>query len=325
MISICRLILISLFVFTGCDTSDSTNETDSSALFNENRLLDDLRFLSSDDLEGRKTGSEGNRLAREFILERFEELQLEEAGEEGYNQVFSHTNTRTNETFDQAVNLIGRIEGNQNQETVIAITAHYDHLGVRDGEIYNGADDNASGSAALLTIAEYFQENRPRNTLLFIAFDAEEQGLAGARHFINEPPLPLSQILLNVNMDMISHNFENELYAVGTYHYPFLRNHIEQATENSPVQVLFGYDSDAWPQNWTMSSDHGPFHSAGIPFVYFGVVDHPHYHEPTDIFDNTNPEFYIRAVETIIQTIEEFDKNDQQIAGQKERNLQADS
>lgn len=318
------LTLLCLLIFSGCDSSDTSLDTTSSEPFNEEQLLDDLRFLSSDELEGRKTGTEGNRMAREFLLERFETLHLKPAGGQNFEQVFSHTNPRSNETFEEAVNLMGIIEGSENPETYIAITAHYDHLGVRDGEIYNGADDNASGTAALLAISEYFLKNQPSNSLLIIAFDAEEQGLAGARHFVSNPTLPLEQILMNVNMDMISNNFENELYAVGTHHYPFLKPYIDRVAENRPVTVTFGYDSDEWPQDWTMSSDHGPFHRAGIPFIYFGVEDHPHYHNPSDTFDNINPEFYIRAVETIIQTIEEFDKNGQLIAEQKERLQTAD-
>lgn len=311
------LVLLCLLIFSGCDSSDTSLEPISSVPFNKEQLLDDLRFLSSDELEGRKTGSEGNRMAREFLVERFEALGVKPAGEQNFEQVFSHTNPRSNETFEEAVNLIGSIEGSDNPGAYIAITAHYDHLGVRDGEIYNGADDNASGTAALLAISEYFLKNQPSNSLLIIAFDAEEQGLAGARHFVSAPTLPLDQILMNVNMDMISNNFENELYAVGTYHYPFLASYVERATEDSPITVIFGYDSDEWPQNWTMSSDHGPFHRAGIPFIYFGVEDHPNYHNPTDIFENINPGFYTDAVETIIYAIEAFDNNARAIADHK--------
>ena len=148
---------------------------------------------------------------------------------------------------------------------------------------------------------------QPDNSIIFIALDAEEQGLGGARHFVENPVVPLDQIVMAVNMDMISNNFDNELYAVGTYHYPFLKPVIEESTANAPINVLFGYDSDEWPQDWTMASDHGPFHTKGIPFVYFGVEDHPHYHAPTDTYENTNPEFYLNAVETIIGVIEDLD------------------
>jgi Zn-dependent M28 family amino/carboxypeptidase len=195
-----------------------------------------------------------------------------------------------------------------NPDRFIVITAHYDHLGIQNGEIYNGADDNASGTGGLMAAARWFSEYPPDNSLIFIAFDAEEHGLGGAHHFVEHPVVPLDQIVLNVNMDMISNNFDNELYAVGTYHYPFLKPMIEEFTADAPVNVLFGYDSDEWDQDWTMSSDHGPFHQKGIPFIYFGVEDHPHYHQPTDTFENINPKFYVDAVETIISVLVNLDQ-----------------
>ena len=112
-------------------------------------------------------------------------------------------------------------------------------------------------------------------------------------------------------MDMISTNFEDELYAVGTYHYPFLKDFVETGTEGSRINVLFGHDSPDLPpgDDWTMSSDHGPFHVKGIPFIYFGVEDHPHYHQPSDVFENINPEFYVEAVRTILSFMIHADKN----------------
>ncbi len=300
----------------GCTDSDISPQPESEQI-NAEQLLSDAEYLSSDKLEGRKTGTEGNRLAQEFIVNRFTALGLKPLNN-SYEQVFEHVNTRSKEEFDNAVNLIGMIEGTENREDFMVITAHYDHLGVRGDDIYNGADDNASGTAGLLAIAEYFSNKKPENNLLFIAFDAEEQGLAGAYYFVEDPLIPRSQIALNVNMDMISTNFENELYAVGTYHYPFLKPLVEEATAEASINVLFGYDSDDWSQNWTLASDHGPFHLQGIPFIYFGVEDHEHYHQPTDVYESIHKEFFIRSVETIIDVIQNLDRNLEDISGQKE-------
>ncbi|TVR28000.1 MAG: M28 family peptidase [Balneolaceae bacterium] len=300
--SLLKLLLLPLLLLSFSCTPDTAPYD----VVDRNQLLDDLQYLSSDELEGRKTGTEGSRMAQEYIIERFNTLGLGMFGE-SYKHLFDHTNQRTGEEFIDAVNLIAYIEGSDQPERYIVVTAHYDHLGVRDGQIYNGADDNASGTGGLMAAARYFTDNQPQNSIIFIAFDAEEQGLGGAWHFVENPVVSLDQIVLNVNMDMISHNFENELYAVGTYHYPFLKPLIEEYAAGAPVDVLFGFDSDEWDQDWTMSSDHGPFHQKGIPFVYFGVEDHPHYHAPTDTFENTNPEFYVDAVLTIIGVIEGLD------------------
>ena len=270
------------------------------------QVLSDLEYLASDELEGRKTNTEGNRMAQEYIEERFQNLNLQMFGD-SYRHLFDHSSPRSEEEFVDAVNLIGYVEGSTNPDRYIVVMAHYDHLGVRDDEIYNGADDNASGTGGLMAAARYFTNVQPDNSIIFIALDAEEQGLGGARHFVENPVVPLDQIVMAVNMDMISNNFDNELYAVGTYHYPFLKPIVEESTANAPINVPFGYDSDEWPQDWTMASDHGPFHAKGIPFIYFGVEDHPHYHAPTDTYENTNPEFYLNAVETIIGVLEDLD------------------
>lgn len=292
-----------LFVHIACETYIPTEIS-----INDEQVLEDVRFLSSDELEGRKTGTEGNAIARDYIEQRFYELELQKFGN-SYRHPFQHVNQRTGEEFEDAVNIIGIVEGHTNPYQFIVVTAHYDHLGVEDGQIYNGADDNASGTAGLMAAAEWFVEHQPENSIIFIAFDAEEQGLGGARHFVEQPVVTLGQIILNINMDMISNNFEDEIYAVGTYHYPFLKPLVEEATINSSINVLFGYDSDEWEQDWTLASDHGPFHQKGIPFIYFGVEDHPHYHQPTDTFENINPEFYVEAVKTIMEFMRFADMN----------------
>lgn len=281
------------------------------------QLIADLEYLASDELEGRFPGTEGSRMAQDYIEERFETLGLQ-MFDESYRHLFDFT-SRGGEEFTDAVNLIGYIEGSDHPDRYIVLTAHYDHLGVQDGEIYNGADDNASGTGGLMAAARYFSDHQPKNTIIFIAFDAEEQGLSGARHFVENPVVSLDDIVMNVNMDMISNNFDNELYAVGTYHYPFLKPLVEQFTEGAPVDVLFGYDSDEWDQDWTMASDHGPFHEKGIPFIYFGVEDHPHYHQPTDTFENTNPEFYVDAVLTIIMAVDGLDRLSERVVEESGR------
>tara|TARA_R100001143_G_scaffold63036_1_gene68215 strand:- start:11308 stop:12297 length:990 start_codon:yes stop_codon:yes gene_type:complete len=309
--SLILLIAIFTFIAASCDSEEKT-AIQGTAIVDSTELLGDLQYLSSDELEGRRTGEQGNRMAQDYIEDRFQSLNLQMAGE-SYRHLFNFTNSRTEENFTDAVNLIGYVQGSSNPDQYIVVTAHYDHLGISDGEIYNGADDNASGTGGLLAAARYFSENIPQNSLLFIAFDAEEQGLSGARLFIENPAVPLDQIAVNVNMDMISTNFENEIYAVGTAHYPFLKPFIDESITDTTITVSFGYDTDEWPQNWTLSSDHGPFHLEGIPFVYFGVEDHPHYHQPTDTFDSINPDFYLKAVETIIGVIENLDENLDQI------------
>lgn len=312
--------LASLFLLTSLFSCDVKEDpiVQTGPIVDRQQVLADIQYLSSDELVGRRTGEFGNIMAQEFIYNRFQTIGLTHAGNNGFRQVFDHTNNRTGAEFKDAVNLIGMIEGAAQSDRFIAVIAHYDHLGFSEGEIYNGADDNASGTVGLLAAARYFADNTPDHTILFIALDAEEQGLGGAHYFVQNPVVPLEQIALVINMDMISNNFDDELYAVGTAHYPFLKPLIEEAVEDEPINVLFGYDTDDWPQNWTMSSDHGPFHAEGVPFIYFGVEDHPHYHQPSDTFENTNPDFFVSAVETIIRVTEHMETHLNQVINASE-------
>lgn len=312
------LFLIPVFFLAFCDDASDSITAASSATVHAEQLLSDIEFLASDELQGRFPESEGSLLAQNFIIDRFESLKLSSFND-GFRHPFSATNSRSGQTFDHIINLIGYRPGRVNPDRFIAVTAHYDHLGVVDGEIYNGADDNASGTAGLLAAARYFSENQPLHSILFIAFDAEEQGLLGAREFVENPPVPLERIALNVNMDMISISYVNELFVVGTAHYPFLKPLIESAATGVPVHLRYGYDSDEWPQDWTMASDHGPFHEKGVPFIYFGVEDHEHYHQPTDTFENITHDFYVDAVETIITVIKYLDQQLDIIVQESER------
>ena len=272
---------------------------------NQNTLLNDIQTLSSDSFEGRKTGSTGNLKAADYITNRFEEIGLK-----SYNQNYRHPFTfrnRRNEQI-QGINLIGCIKGKS--ENVIIISAHYDHVGINNSEIFNGADDNASGVAVILASAKYFTENKPLNTLLFVAFDAEEMGLQGAYSFLDNPPIPRELIKLNINLDMVSHNDKSELYAAGTFKSPAIKDIIQNADQNTGISIKFGHDQpDMGKDDWTMQSDHGPFAKENIPFLYFGVEDHKDYHKPSDDFDNINPNFFYSASTAIIKSIISLDKN----------------
>lgn len=277
---------------------------------NRERLLRDLEYLASDELAGRKPLTEGNLKAAEFIRERFMELGLS-SQYKNYTQSFGLKADRgRGEELGQASNIVGFIPG-QESEKLIVITAHYDHLGTSEaGSIFNGADDNASGTAALLAMAEYFTRHKPKASMVFAALDAEEMGLQGARALVRDFPFPLENVLVNINMDMISRNEKNELYAAGTRHYPQLRPALENASKGAKVRLRFGHDEPGTgADDWTSASDHAAFHEKGIPFVYFGVEDHADYHKDTDTFDNIDSKFYYEAVRLIIKSVDELDKD----------------
>lgn len=258
-------------------------------------------------MAGRKAGTAGGVKAREYVARRFRESGLKFYAASPL-QAFTFTEGKA-KVEQQGANVVGYLKGKTFPDSYIVVTAHYDHVGVRNGEIYNGADDNASGTAALFAMGKYFSKHRPLHSIIFVAFDDEEGSGSGARKFVSEPPVDIRSMLLNVNLDMVSRNDRNELYAAGTYHYPFLKPSLEKVLARAAVKLLLGHDSPDLPpqQNWTAQSDHIAFHRAKVPFIYFGVEDHKDYHKPTDDFANINQGFYVRAVETILEAVKAFD------------------
>ncbi|MEE9409213.1 MAG: M20/M25/M40 family metallo-hydrolase [Polaribacter sp.] len=310
-----------LFLFTIAIISCNTDKT---ITINNAMLLESIKILSHDSLEGRGFSKPGNYKAQQFIANQFKEIGLEKIAGHEYVQEFPYTFSgkrrqrmfpikNANEDFSNVTdttviggNVVGKIAGKIKK--TIVITGHLDHLGIKGGKIYNGADDDASGTAALFAIAEYFKKNKPQHTLVFAAVDAEEIGSLGADYWLKNYKNK-QDIVLNINMDMIAHNDSLRLFAAGLYHYPQLKKPIENI--ESPITLLFGHDN---PKNkkledWTFSSDHRIFHKEKIPFIYFGVEDHKDYHKPTDTFENINKEFYIDAVKLIINAIENYDNS----------------
>ncbi len=270
-----------------------------------NQALSDVEILSADSMAGRLPNTLGHAKAQAYILKRFKESGLLPVDGQ-YQHPFTFT-LRGGKTPMTGVNLLGVIPGTSAK--TIVITAHYDHVGTNNGKIFNGADDNASGVGAILAIAAHFKKEKPAHTLLFVAFDAEEQGLAGSKAFVANPPVPLANMVLNVNLDMVSISNKNELYAAGTFHNPWLRDALANISVPAGITLSFGHDRPEQGQNdWTKQSDHGSFYAKQIPFLYFGVEDHPHYHKETDEFRNINQAFYLKAVDTILNAVQTLDK-----------------
>lgn len=269
------------------------------------RLLEHVRILASDAFQGRAAGTEGGRMALEYMEAQFQDMELGQACGEDLRQPFSFE-SRSGTT--DAVNLIAIIPGSSEKAGSIVLSAHFDHLGERGGQVYNGADDNASGSAALIEIARAVSKAPLEHDLILAAVDAEEMGLRGAREFVASDCFDGHDVRLNVNLDMISRSTAGELYASGTRHYPFLKSILESVPAPADLSILFGHDEPGTgSDDWTNASDHAPFHAEGVPFVYFGVEDHPGYHNPSDDFEEITPEFFKASAGFILQALRALD------------------
>ncbi|MEA1949770.1 MAG: M28 family peptidase [Planctomycetota bacterium] len=241
-------------------------------------LKQHVYFLADDELQGRKPGTQGGRAAGRHIAEEFEKYGLApgdltpgDAGEDNsdgdYFQPFSNR-------YRNVLAILAGSDPRLEAEMVI-IAAHYDHLGRRSGRIYNGADDNASGTAGLLELAEAFSmlPTPPRRTILFAAWDAEESGLLGSMHWLRNPSPSDAKVVFMINMDMIGRLRDDKL-TIHAHRSGFgLRRLL--ATLNSDFTLNF-------VQQIRMRSDHYSFYSNGIPAIMFNTGRHAQLHKPSD-------------------------------------------
>jgi Zn-dependent M28 family amino/carboxypeptidase len=259
-------------------------------------LMHRLAALSADSMEGRLAGSPGGRRARGWIERELQAIGVAAIGP-SYEQPVRLRSRSSSDTL--GANVVARIPGRNPGLPVIVLSAHYDHLGVRGGQVYNGADDDASGCVALLAIAERLKKAPIDHDVVLAFFDGEESGLTGARAFVRAPSVPLDRIAIDINLDMVSRQDGGALWVAGTSHYPFLRPTVERVAKGAAVAVRLGHDTKSLKpdDDWTESSDHGAFHDNGIPFLYLGVEDHADYHRPGDDAEKVLPSFFRGVVD----------------------------
>jgi Zn-dependent M28 family amino/carboxypeptidase len=275
------------------------------------QLLEDVRILASDEMAGRDTGSAGGEMARNYIVGRLEALGVV-APAMGRLQPWEATGrTRAGPKAYNGVNILGVIPGTRVSDKYIVVTAHYDHVGTNDGQVFNGADDNASGVATMLALAAELKRQAPEHSVIIVALDGEERGLLGAKHFVEAPPVPLTSITMNLNFDMTARaETDGKLWVTGTYQNPTFRPILEGIPADGAVALAFGKDSpqDTGNDNWVESSDHAAFYKAQIPFLYLGVDFHPDYHRPTDDFERITPAVFTSATALSIASFRALDR-----------------
>jgi len=265
------------------------------------RYSADVHWLADDGLQGRGLGSEGLAKAGLWLEEQFHDIGLEPAGDDGgYRHVFGvpiadPSNPHAQKGFIYAFNVIGRIPGNGELDGVILIGAHYDHLGFGgDGSldpdsraIHNGADDNASGTAALLEVARQMQERRAqlKRDVVFMAFAAEERGLVGASNIVRRPPegLAMEEAIAMLNMDMVGRLRDDRLSVLGGDSAEEWDDLVAPLCERYGFECAIGGDGFG-------SSDQSAFFAADIPVLHFFTGTHSDYHKPSDDADLINSE-----------------------------------
>lgn len=242
------------------------------------RLKADVFHLASPELEGRR--GEGGQIAGDFLIDRLKSLGLEPAFGDRYDQEFTSGGLTGR-------NIAARLPGTDPDRSGswLILSAHYDHLGIRGGRIYPGADDNATSVAMVLEVARCLVEGAtpPSRGILFVFFDLEEEGLLGSQHFVREPPISLENVGLFLTADMLGRSLAgicgDMLFVMGTEHAPEVRPWITESAEGLPLSVgVVGSDLLVIDR-----SDYGPFRWKKIPFLFFSTGESPVYHTPDDI------------------------------------------
>ena len=298
------ILVLSIIVFS-CEHSDKKHPVTPVRLLDSTSIIQNLIYFSSDSCQGRRPGTEGHRLSIKRIAESLRSAGVDSLG----SSLLQEFQARFPDSLDKGINLVGVVKGKIYPEKFIVVSAHFDHLGKvnENPGYYYGADDNASGTACLLGLADYFADNPHKYSLIFAAFDREESGLEGSYAFTKTLSTDSSmQIVFNLNLDMIARSDKNEIYACGLYHYPQLSYLVEEVKNKTNVKLLKGHDQGPLPDNWTTLSDHYPFHLLKIPFLYIGVEDHQDYHKPSDTYDKINFSSYIENCNMLLMLLQAY-------------------
>ena len=278
-------------------------------------IQETVEFLSSDALKGRSTGTYGEEVAAQYIATKMKMMGLKPMGTEGYFQHFSVTpkanphaaeSDKVGEPIN-GMNVVGFLD-HQKEQTIV-IGAHFDHLGEggegslyagKEPQIHNGADDNASGVALLLALAEEMvddPEDFQANNYLFIAFSGEEKGLWGSNYFCKNPTIDLSTVNFMLNFDMVGRlDLDKGLAINGVGTSPFWEKAIPEANEDS-IKLITS-ESGVGP------SDHTSFYLQDIPVLHFFTGQHEDYHKPSDDADKVNIEGIVMIQELISDLVE---------------------
>lgn len=266
----------------------------------QDRILNDIRYLADDAREGRGVGTTGLDSAAAYVARQFQIAGLRPAGTNGFLQPFTLDPTApalAHSSVGAAAveNVVAMIPGQGTLASqIVVLGAHYDHLGYGGpgsldpdsvGVVHNGADDNASGTAALLETARILNRRvaPEQRTLVFVAFTAEELGLLGSDYYVKHVTQPIDSTFAMVNFDMVGRLRENKLVAIGTGSAPELPQLLDSV--NTGYGLGVSPVDDPWGR-----SDHSSFYGAGVPVIHFFTDNHEDYHRTTDDWNTINVE-----------------------------------
>jgi len=330
-------LLLILALSFSCSQENASDKYAESITSEE--LSDLIYEFSSDKFEGRNTGEPGQKLAVEFIRDFYKSNNIIEADNtEDYFQKFlvdfdSREVTRPDNINQDDIdwvkteNVAAIIEGSTYPNEYIVLTAHLDHVGTENGEIFNGADDDGSGSMALLEIAEAFKlaeldGNRPKRSIVVLHVSAEEKGLLGSKYYTDNPLYPLDETITNLNVDMIGRtdptrnsNNDEYIYLIGTDRLSTMLHETSEKVNYKTVNLELDYRFNAWddPNRFYERSDHWHFAKNNIPVIFYFSGTHEDYHQPTDTAEKIRYDLLTKRTRLIFHTAWEIANMDERI------------
>jgi len=330
-------LLLILALSVGCSQENASDKYAETITSEE--LSDLIYEFSSDKFEGRNTGEPGQKLAVEFIRDFYKSNNIIKAeNTEDYFQKFlvdfqSRQVTRPDNINEDNIdwvkteNVAAIIEGDTFPNEYIVLTAHLDHVGTENGEIFNGADDDGSGSMALLEIAEAFKlaeldGNRPKRSIVILHVSAEEKGLLGSKYYSENPLYPLDDTITNLNLDMIGRtdptrnsNNDEYIYLIGTDRLSTMLHETSEKINDRTVNLELDYRFNAWddPNRFYERSDHWHFAKNNIPVIFYFSGTHEDYHQPTDTAEKIRYDLLTKRTRLIFHTAWEIANMDERI------------
>ena len=304
--------------------SDNTAKKYATTITSE-ELKTHLWIYASDEFEGRNTGEPGQKKAVDYLKNYYLSQNIvSPMGGVDYFQEIGTEHLKPN--IKPSENVLAFVEGSEKPEEVVVISAHLDHVGIRYGEIYNGADDDGSGTVAILEMAQAFKQaadegNGPRRSILFLHVTGEEKGLLGSKYYTDYPVIPLENTVVNLNIDMIGRideaheNNPNFVYLIGSDKLSTELHNISEAINDKFTQIDldYTYNDENDPNRFYYRSDHYNFAKNNIPVIFYFNGTHEDYHQPSDTPDKINYDLLAKRTKLIFYTAWEIANREQRI------------
>ncbi|OVE56410.1 M28 family metallopeptidase [Chryseobacterium mucoviscidosis] len=280
-------------------------------------LKKNLYVIASDEMEGRDTGSPGQKRAGEYMVNYYKGLGISYPKALGsyYQKVpADFMKKRGGGNLPDSENILAFIEGSEKPEEIVVISGHYDHVGTRNGVVYNGADDDGSGTVAVMEIAKAFQAakkagNGPKRSILFLHVTGEEHGLFGSEFYTDNPVFPLANTVVDLNIDMIGRDDpENRgkqyVYVIGSEMLSSQLKVINEAAnkKTNNLELNYKYDDPNDTERLYYRSDHYNFAKNNVPVAFFFDGIHEDYHKPTDDVEKIDYNLLAKRTQLVFTT-----------------------